>query len=208
MIDYTAMDPRELRGCAALAARAFYDYEYFSLYLPEEARRQAFLDALLLCEFRANRAKPEVKFLTAREDGRLLAVAQLCSPAFRKPTNLCYLRCGWLGVLRWGGSGPVNAWNAMEKLASAPCHGLGGQNWYLSLLTVAREEEGRGIGSRFLQECLIPYVKKEGAEIFSLFTNSEGNRRFYEKNGFTEFDAQRFSYGKGSIGSWSYVMRF
>ena len=96
MIDYTAMDPRELRGCAALAARAFYDYEYFSLYLPEEARRQAFLDALLLCEFRANRAKPEVKFLTAREDVGSWRWRSSAPPPFGSP-RICAIcaAAGW-----------------------------------------------------------------------------------------------------------------
>ena len=69
----------------------------------------------------------------------------------------------------------------MEKIASAPCHELTGKNWYLSLFTVAKSAEGKGIGSRFLNECLIPYVKDAGGETFSLFTNSEINCSFMKR---------------------------
>ena len=101
----------------------------------------------------------------------------------------------------------MNAWQDMEKEASAPCHELPGKNWYLSLLTVAKAAEGKQVGSRFLNECLIPYVKEAGAETFSLFTNSELNCRFYEKNGFTLFDEKRFERDGKSVGNWSYVMK-
>ena len=94
----------------------------------------------------------------------------------------------------------------MEKIASAPCHELTGKNWYLSLFTVAKSAEGKGIGSRFLNECLIPYVKDAGGETFSLFTNSEINCSFYEKNGFTIFDEKTLECSGKTVGNWSYIM--
>ena len=208
MPTFQQMDAREWKSCAQLAAEAFYDYEYFSIYIPGDRRRQRFLDALLRCEFRANRSLPAVRFFTAKEDGQLAAVAQLCTPDFKKPDDLSYVRAGWLGVLCRGGVKSVNAWNEMEKVASAPCHALPGRNWYLSLLTVAPRFEGRGVGSAFLRECIIPYVKAQGGETLSLFTNSGINRKFYAKNGFTEFDEKHFTYEGRTIGSWSCLMRF
>lgn len=208
MLEYKEMDSKELSECALLAAEAFYGYEYFSIYIPDDERRKRFLRALIRCEFKANRNLPEVKFFTAKEDGKVLAVAQLCAPGFKKPDDMTYVRSGWFSVVFKGGSKSVNAWNAMEKNASAPCHDLPGQNWYLSLLTVDPKNEGKGIGSHFLNECIIPYAKEHGAETLSLFTNSEINRRFYAKNGFSEFDEKHFSYGGKTIGSWSYIMRF
>ena len=208
MLEYKEMDPRKWKECAKLAAEAFYNYEYFSIYIPDGARRKLFLKALILCEFRANRNLPEVRFFTAEENGKTRAVAQLCDPKVRKPGDMAYLRSGWVGVVLKGGAKSVNAWNAMEKTASAPCHELTGNNWYLSLLTVAPDLEGKGIGSRFLSEWIIPYVKERGAGTLSLFTNSEINRSFYGKNGFSEFDEKHFSYDGKTIGSWSYLMRF
>ena len=206
MTEYAKMAPEEEDACALLAAEAFSGYEYFSIYIPDGRRRRRFLESLIRCEFKANRSRPDVEFLTAREDGRILAVAQLCAPGFMKPSDADYIRAGWFGVMLRGGVRRVGAWNDMEKIASAPCHELTGANWYLSLLTVSVSDEGKGIGSRFLGECLIPRVRDAGGQTFSLFTNSEANRRFYEKNGFTLFDEKRFEYGGSSIGSWSFRM--
>jgi GNAT superfamily N-acetyltransferase len=208
MLEYQVMEPSEWKACALLAAEAFYDYAYFSIYVPDDERRKRFLRALIQCEFKANRNLEAVTFFTAKESGKTVAVAQLCSPEFKKPDDMTYVRSGWFSAVFKGGSKGVNAWNAMEKVASAPCHQLPGKNWYLSLLTVAPDSERKGIGSRFLNECIIPFVKGRGAEILSLFTNSEENRKFYVKNGFSEFDEKHFTYEGKTIGSWSYIMRF
>lgn len=204
-LDYTIMTKEERNACALIAAEAFYDYEYFSIYVPDDARRRRFLDTLIKLEFRANWSSPEAIFITARDRGRVVAVAQLCTPAFKKPTDFKYIRTGWIDAMMKGGPRRAMAWNDMERLASAPCHNLSGKNWYLSLLTVAKSAEGKGIGTRFLNEYLIPYAKNAGGETFSLFTNSEINRAFYEKNGFTMFDEQHFEFGGKRIGNWSYV---
>ena len=58
------------------------------------------------------------------------------------------------------------------------------------------------------KEWIIPYAKERGAETLSLFTNSELNKKFYVKNGFSEFDEKQFRHEGKTIGSWSYVMRF
>ena len=63
---------------------------------------------------------------------------------------------------------------------------------------------GQGIGSGMLRDCLIPYVQQHGGTILCLFTNSQCNRLFYQKNGFTEFHSQQFSCNGKQIGNWSY----
>lgn len=207
MTVYKKMTREELNECSLLAAEAFYDYEYFSIYIPNDKRRKRFLGTLLQLEFHANYDKPGVVFMTARENDRIAAVAQLCAPDFKKPSDAEYIRRGWVRVLLSGGIRQVNAWHTMEMQASAPCHELAGKNWYLSLLTVAKAEEGKGIGSRFLNDFLIPYVKNAGGETLSLFTNSEINRRFYENHNFSLFDEKHFEYEGRSIGSWSYIKK-
>lgn len=52
--------------------------------------------------------------------------------------------------------------------------------------------QGKGRGSSFINEYLLPFVRERGAETLSLFKNSEINREFYAKNGFEEFDAKEF----------------
>lgn len=205
-IVFREMEKKELRECAHIAAQAFMSYTYFSNYIPDDKKREAFLERLILCEFKANYGLKETVILTAVRDGKPVAVAHLCSPSFEKPSDLRYVLKGWLGVLNAGGSKDVNAWNEMQKEAGDPCHRLGGKTWYLSLLTVAQQEERKGIGSAFIGQFIIPYVKEHGGEALCLFTNSEENRKFYTRNGFKEFDSRSFDYKRKSVGSWSLVI--
>ena len=205
MLTYEPMEPAELRGCVELAADAFADYEYFSLYVPEDRRRLHFLRAMLAAEFRANADR--ARFITVKKDGTLTAVAMLCDPKYKKPADMEYMKAGYGKVFLYGGIRNVSAWNAMEAEALKACRSLTGGVWYLNLLTVAPAFEGQGIGTAALHEQIIPYVREHGGKVLCLFTNSERNRMFYQKNGFVEFHAQQFSYKGKSIGSWSYRMQ-
>ena len=202
MLTFEKMCPEERGACAALAARAFMDYEYFTDYIPNDQRRTRFLNTMLDIEVRINDGQAD--FFTAKIDGEIVAVAMLCPPEYKKPSDMAYIRAGFGKCFLRGGVRDVAAWNDMEGKACEPCHSLGGQTWYLNLLTVEPEHKGQGLGSRMLRECILPYVKEHGGETLCLFTNSEVNRKFYQKNGFIEFD-QRFFNRKGKqLGSWSY----
>ena len=202
MLIYEKMRPEERGACAALAARAFGDYDYFTYYIPDDQRRTRFLSTMLEIEVRINDGPAD--FLAAKDDGEIVAVAMLCPPAYKKHSDVAYMRAGFGKCFLQGGIRDVAAWNDMEGKAGEPCHSLGGQTWYLNLLTVESNQKGRGLGSHMLQECILPYVKEHGGETLCLFTNSEANRNFYRKNGFEEFD-QRFFNRKGKqLGSWSY----
>ena len=202
MLTFEKMRPEERDICAALAARAFEDYEYFTYYIPDDQRRTRFLRTMLEIEVRINDGPAD--FFTAKEDRKILAVAMLCPPEYKKPSDMAYMRAGFGKCFLQGGIRDVAAWNAMGGKAGQPCHSLGGQTWYLNLLTVEPNQKGQGLGSRMLGECILPYVKEHGGETLCLFTNSEINRTFYQKNGFEEFD-QRFFTRKGKqLGSWSF----
>ena len=202
MLTFERMREDETGICVDLAAHAFADYEYFSVYVPNDRKRMRFLLAMLQSEFRANRSLANL--FTAKEDGKVVAVAMLCDPDYKKPTDMDYMKAGFGKVFLRGGIRNVSAWNAMEAKALTPCRGLTGNTWYLNLLTVDSVLEGRGIGSKMMQEFLIPYVRDHGGATLCLFTNSEINRKFYLKNCFEEFHAEHFSYRGKSIGSWSY----
>ena len=201
---YELMKPEERKACVELAAKAFGNYDFFSAYVPNDRKRPRFLRSMLSVEFRVNQNL--VHFLTAKEGGRIVAVAMLRDPNYQMPSIKQYLKSGFWKNIIIGGWNQVAAWFTMDQAAGIPCQKLGGKTWFLHLLAVDVSSEGKGIGSRMLQECVIPYVREHGGEALSLYTNSEINRKFYIKNGFKEFHAQEFSYDGKSFGSWSYRM--
>ena len=206
MLSYGRMRKDERAACASLAARAFMDYEYFTDYIPDARRRERFLDTMMEIELRINDGP--AFFFTAKEEGAVVAVAMLCPPEYVKPSALAYMKAGFGKCFLRGGIRDVAAWNTMEGKASEPCHSLTGKTWYLNLLTVEPSAKGRGLGSAMLQECLIPFVKDHGGNGLCLFTNSQENRRFYQKNGFREFDERWFEYRGHRLGSWSYRLEW
>ena len=170
--------------------------------IPNEQRRTRFLRTMLAIEVRINDGPAD--FFTAKEDRKILAVAMLCPPEYKKPSDMAYMRAGFGKCFLQGGIRDVAAWNAMGGKAGQPSHSLGGHTWYLNLLTVEPTRKGQGLGSRMLRECILPYVKEHGGETLCLFTNSEINRTFYQKNGFEEFDQRYFNCKGKKLGSWSY----
>ena len=71
--------------------------------------------------------------------------------------------------------------------ARADCDKKHPSAWYLEVLAVDDSLKGHGLGSGMLQDYLIPYIQKHGGEELTLITNTEGNRKFYKKNGFRSF---------------------
>ncbi len=202
MVTFEKMLPQEREACAALAARAFNDYEYFTDYVPDENKRTRFLSTMLQIEVKLNDGP--ATFFTAKDDGNIVAVAMLCPPDYKKPSDMAYMKAGFGKCFLQGGIRDVAAWNDMEGKAGQPCHRLAGQVWYLNLLTVEPTRKSQGIGTKMLHNCILPYVKEHGGDTLCLFTNSEENRKFYQKNGFVEFHEQWFTYRGKKLGSWSY----
>ena len=202
---FERMKPEERFPCADLAARAFFHYPYFTNYFPDDKKRDRFLHALLEVELKIHADIAEI--WVAKEAGTIVAVAILCDPAYHQPSDPHYILNGFLRVFLAGGLTDVNRWLAVERQAGIPCHRQK-NTWYLSLLTVDPNYQGMRVGSRMLQDCLIPRIQEEQGTHFNLFTNSEENRLFYQNNGFTEFDEMHFEYAGKHLGSWSYAIDF
>ena len=75
-------------------------------------------------------------FFTAKDGETIVAVAMLCPPDHKKPSDMAYMKVGFGKCFLQGGIRNVAAWNEMEGKAGQPCHRLAGQVWYLNLLTV------------------------------------------------------------------------
>lgn len=203
MLTFRKMNPSERKACSQLAAASFLDYLFFTNYIEDEAKRLAFLQKLIDCEMRVNRGR--TVDLVAEENGQIAALCTLCPPDFKKGSDVKYLMKGYLSAVKAGGKEDVTAWNDMNTLNDQPCHDVK-DAWYINLLTIAPELRGQGIGTRMLKDCIIPYVKQQGGKTLTLVTNSEANRRFYERNGFTVFHEQSFEYKGRTTPAWSFRM--
>lgn len=202
-VEFGRMRHGEIRQAAELAARAFDDYEYFTNWFPVKEERNRVQFAILWREFKTNFHASQ--YLVGRVSGKVVAVAQLNPPEYRKPCDLQYILNGWLKVYREGDRRTIDSWLKMDSDAGIPCHeyqknGLG--IWYASSLTVDPSVQGTGIGTQFLQYWET-YIREQGGREIVFFTNSEKNIAFYRKRGFEVFDYRLIEYGGKTMGSWS-----
>ena len=205
MITFQTMQPGEIKDCVNIAAEAFGSYDFFRAYVTDDNKRPRYLRSMMITEYRVNRDK--MTFFTAKENGKIIATAIVRAPGYVMPTTGEYIKAGFWRNILIAGLKNVAAWFEMDQDAGLPCSELK-EAYFLHLLAVDRSMEGKGIGSRMLKECIIPYAKEMGAGTLCLYTNSEINCRFYEKNGFRQFENREYSYGGVSFGSWSYRMDF
>lgn len=200
---FTPMKRCEIREAAQVAARAFHSYEYFINWFPDPDERFRITFAILWREFKTNfRAS---RYLVGKQDGKIVCVAQLNPPSYRKPSDLRYILSGWLNVYREGDRAVIDSWLKMDADAGIPCHEYqktGPGIWYASSLTVEPSVQGTGVGSRFI-EFWEEYIRKNGGRELVFFTNSEKNIAFYQKRGFEVFDYRTIEYNGTVMGSWS-----
>ena len=202
-IEFGQMKRQEIRAAAEVATRAFDDYEYFTNWFREKEERNRIQFAILWREFKTNfRAS---HYLVGRADGKIVSVAQLNPPSYKKPSDLSYILHGWLKVYREGDRKAIDDWLKMDSDAGIPCHEYqktGPGIWYASSLTVDPSVQGTGVGSKFI-EYWEQYIRLNGGKELVFFTNSEKNIAFYKKRGFEVFDYRTIEHEGKTMGSWS-----
>lgn len=205
-MEYRLARASELEACAKLLADSFFDYPYFQLYCDDEAQRYAFIRAIHRVSVRLSYKKGQL--WVAVEDGTILACAQLEAPG-QKGDNLCtYLSNGGLDVIKKGGICNAFGWLHMFEKTQSAWDFKKMPHWYLLALAVHKESKGRGIGSRMIQEKIIPMIRASDCGLLALITNSERNAHFYSKNGFQLQKYELMSFNGKPLGNWVYVQKF
>ncbi|MCM3368639.1 GNAT family N-acetyltransferase [Bacillus safensis] len=192
----------ELPQVAELLDDSFQDYSFFDLLCEKVSNRSAFARQLHL-------VNTKVYFqhqicLVGVENENIVSAALLKHPRLPEPSVMDYVLSGGLKLLFIGGISAVQHVFRVLKEAKKACSSLKQPYWYLEALVVAKDQQGKKLGSRMLKQCLFPFIARQGGGLFTLMTHNEANRHFYRKNGWMEFD-ERVLHGKEmSLESWSY----
>ena len=203
-IEFGVLKREELNDAVELSFRAYEYYEYFLNFFPDLGLRHKVIRSVLYGTWRAVMQKSH--FLTVKIDGKIVGLAVLEDPHYKRPSDLQFLLHGWWNVYFSAGIKRVNAWVNMDETAGTPCHDYqhNGENiWYCSSLTVDPPYQGKGVGTQhvaFMEE----YIREHGGKQLTLFTNSEKNLAFYKKNNFEVFDERDIAVRDGlKMRSWS-----
>lgn len=202
MLQFRLAREDELPQVAALLDDSFQNYSFFDLLCEKVTKRSAFARQLHLIN-------TKVYFqhqicLVGVENEKIVSAALLKHPRLPEPGLMDYVLSGGLKLLFTGGISAIQHVFRMLKEAKKACSSLKKPYWYLEALVVAKDQQGKKLGSRMLKQCLFPFISRQGGGLFTLITHNEANRHFYRKNGWTEFD-ERVLHGENmSLESWSY----
>lgn len=141
-------------------------------------------------------------------DDEIVSLAVLESPQFKSLTLWDYMWSGGLRLIPYMFKNRLL--HFMEKMdkASEKCIDGTPHSWYLNVLAVSKLHQGKQLGTKMIQDCVIPFVKKRGGRRLSLITNNEVNQRFYSKNGFVQFFAEKLHFRDGVAHNWSFKLEF
>lgn len=202
MLSFRMASKQDIEACTQILKDSFRGYPFFELYVTDPKKQAKFLSAMYEVWMKTSFQNETV--FVAEMDGAPVAVAVVKAPENKQSTPRDYLRAGGLRVVLAGGV--LNTIRLMRTVHASDqaCHNLPDPKWHLSLLAVSGSCKGHGVGSRMLNECIIPHIAGCGGGLLTFNTNTEENRAFYRKNGFEEFD-EMICYGNGKqVGNWSY----
>lgn len=206
MITYRKATMADVPYIAKLSAESFGQYPLFHTALADsfadDGAYQAYMERLLRVHFKANmRQHPG---FVGVEDGRIVSAALLQDPKGKRISIFDYIMAGAIGLVYPAGVFRLLNFFDLTEAAHKDCAREYPDAWYLELLAVDGSMKGKGLGSRMLSDCLVPYVRAQDGSDLTLITNTEGNRAFYKKNGFREFADRVLESGGRRIGNWSF----
>jgi len=173
----------DLSAAVAVAARAFHDDPLFNWFEPDLVRQMRELPALMNATLLDT--LPHAETLVATIDGRVKGVAGWVPPGKYPRTTraevLFNLRAA-PALVRIGRRLPA----AVRLLTEIDRHHVKVEHWYLALLAVDPEFQGRGLG-RLLTEAVLARADAEGLPAY-LETQKESNVAWYAKAGFEVHD--------------------
>ena len=202
MLQYEKLKKEEIKEASELAARAYFDYIYITIFFDLKERQRG------LARFLAINRKGNFKgshMLTARLDGRMVAEAALEPPGYKQPSVLKFILCGYLKMYFLTNWKHLHAFLAKDQEAGTPCHDYQKNNphvWYLSMIEVDPPFHSQGIGTEFLSY-LEDYVRRHGGKTMVLFTNNRENLSFYTKRDYQVFNEFEITHNGQTMGNWS-----
>ena len=76
------------------------------------------------------------------------------------------------------------------------------KTWYIHLFAVSPHHQGRQLGSKLMNDCVIPYVKQQQGKGIAVSTNTKPAAKFYTKTGYKIISRSQIFYKRKAFGKW------
>lgn len=192
----------ELSAVINLFSESFKDYPLMTLFSSEQRDSAPFVIELYKVNTRVHFRK-HLCFIGELE-GQVVVAALLKKKNTSEIGFLDYaISGGWRLIKHLGLSDFLTFLKVNEEMGMA-CRQLNSTSWYLDSLAVDQRQQGKHLGSKIINQCLIPYIAQNDGGLLTLVTNTERNRQFYLKNGFKEFSNAHIKVGEQQLANFSF----
>jgi len=203
-ITYRQATKNDFDECLEVNYSAFKDYSLYQVYdHKSEKKQQKFNKDIMRIQLSDGMDNDTV--MVAEHDGKIIGVTIIQDEYHKEPSVLKYIiSYGGLTALIDGGYKNTFGFLDMMDECNAPRleYAKNNPTYNLELIAIDRKYAGKGIGSRMINECVIPFVKKRGAKRLTLITNAKNNTFFYKKNGFEVIHHNTKTYNNRTLDNW------
>ncbi|ORX77938.1 hypothetical protein BCR32DRAFT_295320 [Anaeromyces robustus] len=198
----------DFEECLNVICDAFQGYPIYSIYTNKDDKQQQQFDrALMYCQLMDAFVHDTV--MVAEYDKQILCVTLIQNPERKEPSVLEYiLHLGGLSVFKTGGIKNTFGFLHMVEKINLPREEYSKKTpktWNLECIAVNKNFKGQGIGSKMINECVVPLVRENGANHLTLITNKEKNTLFYKKNDFKVFQYDKFDINNKLVENWCFT---
>lgn len=198
----------DLKEMSQLAATSFADYVIYEQSVKSTFKTSAdyhrFLYEMHYVQFATFLNKGTI--LIGTIDEKIVSLALLQSPQFKSLTLWNYICSGGLRLIPYMLKNRLLEFMNIMSKASEKCLDGTPDSWYINIFAVSKLHQGKQLGTKLIQNCVIPFVKQQGGRRLTVMTNNEMNQKFYSKNGFVQFFADKLHFKDGSANNWSFEM--
>ena len=210
MIYYRRANENDVDELSNIVSESFSEYPVFVLTLKDKCKslKEYIESTTLIHKMHLRISIKKHLCMVGIQDSKICSVVVLENPDPPKIGIFDYLGAGGWQLLVKMGLGRLSGLLELNKITEALRKEISQQHpdaWYVGLLSVSKDYQGQRLGSRMIEECIVPIVKQFGGKKITLVTNTEINRKFYIQNGFLELFSESIISDRHLLPNWGYL---
>ncbi len=205
ILQFREANETDLTRIAQLLADAFLNYPLFTIIEANKTQRHQLIYEIYYINAKLYMTKHKCFVIMQGQD--LVAVALLKDLKNNQEELLDYFRMGFYPLFKQKLLAKTIKYLKLIYSINDLMPQRQDESWYLDTFAVSKKAQGLGIGSKVLQDDIFSYIQTQGGGNLFLATNTKLNRKFYQKNGFAEYQEKELKLGSHVVKDWGYYKK-
>lgn len=205
-IEYRIAKKVDVKKIAKLFDKAFYGYIFHDLLSQGVKKKDKFIYSFLFTNIMVY-VKRQRCFIGV-SSGKIVSAVLLRAYSEPKPRLIDYVFSGGIKLLFMAGIAKLKNLFSVLDQAELECRNYNNASqknvWFLEQIAVDLSLQSQHLGSKIINDFVVPFIATNGGEVLTLITNSEKNCRFYTNNGFEEFAHSVIERNNLQVNNWSF----